>query len=101
MIRIHPPPAAGTVTPVRRCGAACDGAEAPISTRITSPTHLSLRFELLNAERRQFDFWIGDCTVTRNGEIAGESRSELILDGCALLESWTGASGTRGSSITA
>ena len=55
----------------------------------------------MSAAQRQFDFWIGQWTVSQNGAIAGASRIESILDGCGLLESWTGASGTRGSSITA
>lgn len=52
---------------------------------------------------RQFDFWIGDWTVSRtdNGEFAGENRIEPVLDGCALQESWTGAKGYRGNSYNA
>jgi hypothetical protein len=51
------------------------------------------------AEYRQFDFWIGDWEVTANGKVAGVNRIERILDGCGLLESWTGASGYRGNSL--
>lgn len=49
---------------------------------------------------RQFDFWIGDWTVSRadNGLPAGENRIVPVLDGCALQESWTGAKGFRGNS---
>lgn len=49
---------------------------------------------------RQFDFWIGDWTVSRtdNGQFSGENRIEPVLDGCALQESWTGAKGYRGNS---
>lgn len=50
---------------------------------------------------REFDFWIGHWTVTANGEVAGTSRVESILDGCALLEHWTGARGARGKSLNA
>ena len=50
-------------------------------------------------EHRQFDFWVGDWTVTQAGKVAGSNRIERILDGCALLESWTGASGYRGNSL--
>ena len=52
---------------------------------------------------RQFDFWIGDWTVSRadNGQFAGENRIEPVLDGCALHESWTGTKGYRGNSYNA
>jgi hypothetical protein len=50
-------------------------------------------------EHRQFDFWIGEWSVTQAGKPAGTNRIERILDGCALLESWTGASGFRGNSL--
>jgi hypothetical protein len=50
-------------------------------------------------EHRQFDFWVGEWSVTQGGKAAGTNRIERILDGCALLESWTGASGYRGHSL--
>ena len=51
-------------------------------------------------EHRQFDFWIGHWTVTGpQGKTAGENRIESILEGCALQEIWTGASGYRGRSL--
>ncbi len=50
-------------------------------------------------EHRQFDFWVGEWSVTQAGKVAGTNRIERILDGCALLESWTGASGYRGNSL--
>jgi hypothetical protein len=50
-------------------------------------------------EHRQFDFWVGEWSVTQAGKAAGNNRIERILDGCALLESWTGASGYRGNSL--
>lgn len=50
-------------------------------------------------EHRQFDFWIGTWDVTLpNGKVAGTNRIEPILGGCALRESWTGASGGAGTS---
>ncbi len=49
---------------------------------------------------RQFDFWIGDWTVKfPNGKPAGENTIERILDGCVLLENWTGTSGSTGKSF--
>ena len=52
------------------------------------------------AEHRQFDFWIGSWTVTQGGKPAGHNRIESVLDGCALLESWSGTSGTNGHSLS-
>ncbi len=44
---------------------------------------------------RSFDFWIGDWEVyATNGKKAGDSRIELILDSCIILENWTGSGGT-------
>ncbi|TDR41239.1 hypothetical protein DFR29_111153 [Tahibacter aquaticus] len=54
------------------------------------------------AEFRQFDFWIGDWTVTApDGKPAGRNRISAILDGCAISEEWTGAGGSNGRSHSA
>jgi hypothetical protein len=46
------------------------------------------------------DFWIGDWAVeTAQGKPAGQSRIELILDGCIVLENWTGQNGYTGKSF--
>jgi hypothetical protein len=50
-------------------------------------------------QQRQFDFWIGDWDVTVGGQQAGHNRIERILEGCALLENWTGAGGMSGKSL--
>ena len=51
-------------------------------------------------EHRQFDFWIGEWTVTNPaGKTAGTNRITRIAGGCALLEEWTGASGLSGKSL--
>lgn len=43
---------------------------------------------------RSFDFWIGDWDVfDLKGQKAGESKVDLILDSCIILENWTGAGG--------
>lgn len=47
----------------------------------------------------EFDFWIGDWIVTEHGKPAGTNRIDPLLAGCALLENWTGAGGTRGHSL--
>ena len=50
-------------------------------------------------EHRQFDFWIGEWTVTSNGQPAGTNRVEAVLNGCAIQENWQGAGGISGSSF--
>jgi hypothetical protein len=47
----------------------------------------------------QFDFWIGNWNVTEHGKRAGTNHIERILDGCALLENWSGAQGGDGKSL--
>ncbi|MEZ5418049.1 MAG: hypothetical protein R2708_11990 [Vicinamibacterales bacterium] len=62
---------------------------APAATPCASPEH------------RQFDFWVGEWTVTRpDGGPAGTSRIESVLGGCALLEHWEAAKGGAGKSLT-
>ncbi len=48
-------------------------------------------------EYRQFDFWIGEWEVYGlKGQKAGESKIELILDSCIILENWKSASLFKG-----
>ena len=61
--------------------------------------HLALGQSCDSEKHRQFDFWIGDWTVTANGQVAGANTIERILDGCALQENWTGSSGSEGKSF--
>jgi hypothetical protein len=51
------------------------------------------------AESHQFDFWIGDWEVRDMGALAGHNSIRPILDGCVLQESWSGVSGSAGSSL--
>lgn len=47
-----------------------------------------------------FDFWIGSWEVVNaNGTVAGRNRIEPILDGCVLQETWSGTSGSAGTSL--
>jgi len=53
-----------------------------------------------SSEHRQFDFWVGHWDVFGPaGKKVGENRIELIADGCALLEQWTGNGGVTGKSL--
>jgi hypothetical protein len=46
------------------------------------------------AERRAFDFWLGEWEVTGpKGNVVGHSRIESILGGCAIAEHWSSATG--------
>jgi tetratricopeptide (TPR) repeat protein len=52
------------------------------------------------ADRRRFDFWIGDWEVTApGGQPAGRSTVQPVSGGCALLESWTDRRGAMGKSL--
>lgn len=50
-------------------------------------------------EYRQFDFWVGEWDVTALGQVAGTSSIQSIVDGCVILENWTGAGGITGKSF--
>src|SRR6478672_2529113 len=53
-----------------------------------------------SSENRQFDFWVGQWDVFGPaGKKVGENKIELIADGCALLEQWTGNGGVTGRSL--
>jgi hypothetical protein len=46
---------------------------------------------------RQFDFWLGAWEAFGiNGKKAGDSKIELILDSCIILENWTSTSVNKG-----
>jgi hypothetical protein len=45
------------------------------------------------------DFWLGDWDVYVGDTLAGSNHIEKILDGCAVTEDWTSASGSRGHSL--
>lgn len=50
---------------------------------------------------RQFDFWVGDWEVRdSNGTLQGYNNISPMEDSCALLEKWTGAKGSSGTSVS-
>lgn len=55
-----------------------------------------------NQQSRQFDFWLGDWTVTYPG-MPGSAASKVILelDKCVLVETWDGGKGHKGENIFA
>ena len=73
------------------CGPAAQVASAEAAAEPKKPCS--------TAPYRQFDFWRGNWVVTENGKPAGKNRIEAVLNGCALLESWTGVGGLTGHSL--
>ena len=52
------------------------------------------------ATHRQFDFWIGDWTVTNPaGQTIGRNTIRSTQGGCVLEENWTGGGGGTGVSL--
>jgi tetratricopeptide (TPR) repeat protein len=59
-----------------------------------------LRPCLTRKESRMFDFWVGDWDVkTPQGQPAGQSSVQLLLEGCALYENWVDGQGGGGKSL--
>jgi hypothetical protein len=55
---------------------------------------------LTRKESRLFDFWVGDWDVRNaQGQPAGQSSVQLLLEGCALFENWTDGQGGGGKSL--
>jgi hypothetical protein len=55
-----------------------------------------------NSANRQFDFWLGDWTVTYPGAAApSTSKVYLELDQCLLVESWSGGGNHAGKNMFA
>lgn len=46
-----------------------------------------------------FDFWIGDWTVTQNGQYAGDNLIQSILGECLIFEQWQSTTGGLGKSF--
>ena len=59
----------------------------------TPPAPAPLRCS--DPQYRQFDFWLGEWSVTSSGAPAGTNVIRAIQGGCALQENWQGA-GTGG-----
>ncbi len=60
----------------------------------------SARFPCAADEQHHaFDFWIGEWTVTQNGQFAGTSSVQPILGHCTIFEQWESANNTFGKSF--
>ena len=51
------------------------------------------------AVNRQFDFWVGDWSVTVGGQPAGTNLLTSEEDGCVVHEHWNGSRGGTGQSL--
>ncbi|HET7520011.1 MAG TPA: hypothetical protein VFK61_00570 [Candidatus Limnocylindria bacterium] len=52
------------------------------------------------AQRRAFDFWLGEWEVRGPaGRLLGHNRITALFDGAAIREEWTGAGGVQGTSL--
>ncbi|HTK51380.1 MAG TPA: tetratricopeptide repeat protein [Gemmatimonadaceae bacterium] len=59
-----------------------------------------LRLCLTRDESRRFDFWVGEWEVKNaQGQPAGQSSVQRLLEGCALYENWTDLQGGGGKSL--
>jgi hypothetical protein len=80
-----------------------EGEEARTMTRLAAPGSFAASPDTVAAcaapEFREFDFWLGEWTVTNQGKTGGKSRIERASKGCLLLENWTGADGGEGVSF--
>ncbi|MEE9207640.1 MAG: hypothetical protein V3U67_04580 [Gemmatimonadota bacterium] len=68
----------------------------------TSPSPMTGQQAACTAEEhRQFDFWLGEWTVTRtaDGQLAGTSKISSAFAGCVLVEEYSSPSGYAGSSF--
>jgi len=66
-------------------------AQAPVSSRCAT------------AEHRQFDFWAGDWDaygLDENNKLVARARVDIILGGCALLETYESLDGLTGQSFS-
>lgn len=52
-------------------------------------------------EHRQFDFWVGEWSITKTGQnkVVGSSLIEKLYAGCAIRENWMPLSGSTGGSL--
>src|SRR5215207_2474112 len=73
------------------------GAAAPAATAAPASPPLACA----GSEHRQFDFWIGEWSVTPTGKtkLVGSSLIEKLYGGCAVRENWMPLSGSAGGSL--
>jgi hypothetical protein len=87
---------------MRRALAVCGAWLALASPAATEEPAKAAPPRCASPDHRAFDFWLGAWAVaTPAGKPAGSNTITAILGGCALLEQWEGAGGSRGTSLNA
>ena len=62
--------------------------------KLVANVHNAIAPCMTRPESRMFDFWVGEWDVkTVQGQMAGQSSVQLLLEGCALYENWTTPNG--------
>jgi len=71
------------------CGAVLFGCD-PRFAKLLEQAKKNQRPCVYSLENRQFDFWLGEwsVTTTQGGIPAGDSKIELILEDCVVQENW-------------
>jgi hypothetical protein len=54
-----------------------------------------------NSPARQLDYWLGDWSVSSDGADSSNSRVDLELDGCLVVEHWDDSKGHSGQNLFA
>jgi hypothetical protein len=75
------------------CALACAALAPPLGAQQAAPPPCSA------AVRGALDFWLGDWVVTVQGQRAGTDRVERVSKGAAVIERWTDADGSEGTSL--
>ena len=74
---------------------------ASIAIVLPAAAHADDAKPCASGEHRQFDYWLGNWSVSYGGPPAGTSKVELALDRCMIVESWDGARSHSGRTIFA
>ncbi len=72
-----------------------------VSAQSEQPTAKHEVLDCKGPQHRELDFWIGEWDVAHraDGKKAGTSKVEALLDGCVILENWSGVDGFNGKSF--
>jgi hypothetical protein len=74
---------------------------AAVTALLPVPAFAAVNAPCSVAQYRQFDFWLGNWTVTsrRTGKVAGTNNVTREYGGCVVMEHWSGVRGLHGSSF--
>jgi hypothetical protein len=78
-----------------------DSLAARASALLTAKAHTGPAPCMARPDSRKFDFWVGEWDVTTpQGQPAGTSSIQLLLEGCTLFENWHSLAGIDGKSLS-